>query len=290
MERRLAAILAANVVGYSRLMGADEVGTLAALKQHRAELIEPRISAYCGRLFKLTGDGLLVEFPSVVNAVSCAVEIQHGMRQRNENVPPERRIELRIGINLGDVLVEDGDLYGDGVNVAARLESIAAPGGIAVSGSVHDQVGARLDLTFEDKGEHALKNIARPVRVFSILPDAAPARADDATGATPAQETPKHSVAVLPFTNLSQDSEQESFADGLTEDLITDLSRRAGLFVIARHSAFAYKGRSVVPNTVQAGSHPFSTRASLWMCRVPIPQHPPTMVAPCSVHSQANLE
>src|SRR6187200_355984 len=168
VQRRLAAILAADVVGYSRLMGVNESGTLAALKAHRKELVDSRIAEHQGRIVKLTGDGMLVEFPSVVNAVACAAEIQRKMRERNADVPDDRRIEFRIGVNLGDIIVEDDDIYGEGVNVAARIESIAKPGGIAVSGSVRDNVGSRLDLTFEDTGEQMLKNIERPVRVYDV--------------------------------------------------------------------------------------------------------------------------
>ena len=168
MERRLTAILAADVVGYSRLMGLDEAGTLSALKTHRRELADGKIAEHQGRIVKLTGDGMLVEFPSVVNAVACAADIQRRMRERNADVPEERRIEFRIGVNLGDIIVEDNDIYGDGVNIAARIESIAKPGGVAVSGTVRDNVGNRLDLAFEDTGEQTLKNIERPVRVYNI--------------------------------------------------------------------------------------------------------------------------
>src|SRR4029077_8957629 len=175
-QRRLAAILAADVVGYSRLMGANEAGTLAALKAHRKELIDSQIAEHEGRIVKLTGDGMLVEFPSAVNAVACAIEIQGKMRERNADVPDERQIEFRIGVNIGDIIIEDGDIYGDGVNVAARIESVAKPGGVAVSGTVRDHVGNRLDLTFEDTGEQALKNIERPVRVYNVLLGAPPAQ------------------------------------------------------------------------------------------------------------------
>ena len=167
-QRRLAAILAADVVGYSRLMAANEVGTLAGLKAHRKELVDGKIAEHQGRIVKLTGDGMLVEFPSVVNAVACAAEIQRKMRERNADVPDDRRIEFRIGVNLGDIIVEENDIYGEGVNVAARIESVAKPGGIAVSGSVRDNVGSRLDLAFEDTGEQMLKNIERPVRVYNV--------------------------------------------------------------------------------------------------------------------------
>ena len=240
-ERRLAAILAADVAGYSRLMGADEEGTLAALKSHRREVIDPKITEHRGRIVKTTGDGMLVEFASVVNAVACAAKIQQEMRARNASVPEDRRIEFRIGINLGDVIVEDNDIYGDGVNIAARIESIAKPGGVAISASVRDNVGNKLDLTFEDTGEQTLKNIERLVRVYNVVFGASHAQA-----ATPGKQVPpdKASIAVLPFTNMSGDPEQEYFSDGISEDIITDLSKIAGLLVIARNSSFAYKNKS----------------------------------------------
>ena len=243
MERRLVAILAADVVGYSRLMTAGEAATLSALTAHRKELVEAKIAEHRGRIVKLTGDGILVEFPSVVNAVACAVDIQRGMRGRNADVPRDRRIEFRIGVNLGDVIVEGDDIFGDGVNVAARLEGIAEPGGIAISATVRDHIGNRLDLSFVDLGEQALKNIERPVRAYGIAAVegsaivTAPARSEpSATG----KERP--SIAVLPFANMSGDAEQEYFADGITEDIITDLSKVSGLSVIARNSVFTYKG------------------------------------------------
>ena len=238
MERRLTAILAADVVGYSRLMTIDEAGTLAALKSLRKNLVDPKISEHNGRIFKLTGDGMLIEFPSVVSAVACAVDIQSAMRTRNA-AEPSAPIEFRVGVNLGDIIVEDGDIFGDGVNVAARLESIAPIGGIAVSQSVRDHVGKRLDLAFEDIGERRLKNIEAPIRVYSISVDR-----PSSEGATSAgQERP--SVAVLPFVNMSGDPEQEYFSDGITEDIITDLSKVSGLFVVARNTAFTYKGKHV---------------------------------------------
>src|SRR5438552_2208957 len=244
MERRLAAVLAADVVGYSRLMGTDEAGTLDALTKVRGEFIDSKIAEHQGRTVKVSGDGLLLEFPSVVNAVRCAAEIQRGMRDRNTNVPQERRIEFRIGVNLGDVIVEDEDIFGDGVNVAARLESIAKPGGITISGSVRDHVGNRLDLVFEDMGEQTLKNIERPIRVYSV--SLSPA-ARDSKDAAPAQQEQleRPSIAVLPFNNMSGDPEQEYFSDGITEDIITDLSKVSGLFVVTRNTAFTYKGRPV---------------------------------------------
>src|SRR5882724_7665654 len=240
MERRLTAILAADVVGYSRLMTIDEAGTLAALTSLRKNLVNPKISEHNGRIFKLTGDGILIEFPSVVSAVACAVDIQSAMRTRNAT-EPAARIEFRIGINLGDIIVEDGDIFGDGVNVAARLESIAPIGGIAVSQSVCDHVGNRLGLTFEDMGERRLKNIERPIRVYSISIDTLSQSPDRAS--TPAEEKP--SIAVLPFNNMSGDPEQEYFSDGITEDIITDLSKVSALFVVARNTAFTYKSKPV---------------------------------------------
>ncbi|WP_430699097.1 TPR end-of-group domain-containing protein [Mesorhizobium dulcispinae] len=247
MERRLTAILAADVVGYSRLMGLDEAGTLSALKTHRREMADAKIAEHQGRIVKLTGDGMLVEFPSVVNAVACATEIQRKMRERNVEVAEDRRIEFRIGIHLGDIIFEDNDIYGDGVNIAARIESIARPGGVAVSGSVRDNVGNRLDLTFEDTGEQALKNIERPVRVYNVnlFQAAPPPRVSGAAQpkSGPAKEKP--SIAVLPFNNMSGDPEQEYFSDGITEDIITDLSKISGLHVIARNTVFTYKGKPI---------------------------------------------
>jgi adenylate cyclase len=239
--RRLAAILAADVAGYSRLIGANESGTLQALRAIRAELIDPTIAAHNGRLVKTTGDGLLVEFGSVVDALRCATEVQAGMAQRNTTVPNERRIEFRIGINMGDIAVEDGDIFGDSVNVAARLEVLAAPGGICVSARVQEDAVGKLDLAFEDMGEQALKNIARPVRAFRIATGAMSATAAEA----PALPLPdKPSIAVLPFANISGDPEQEYFADGMVEEIITALSRIKWLFVIARNSSFTYKGQA----------------------------------------------
>jgi adenylate cyclase len=244
MDRRLTAILAADVVGYSRLMGRDEAATLDALNAHRRELIDQKIAEHHGRIVKLVGDGILAEFPSVVNAVACAADIQRGMLVRNLSVPDDRRIVFRIGVNLGDVIVEGEDIFGDGVNVAARLEGVAKPGGIAVSGSVRDQVGERLALIFEDSGEHTLKNIERPIRVFHVRVEEEAAAGG--SGPPPQLAVPnKPSIAVLPFTNMSGDPEQEYFADGLVEDVITNLSKMPGFFVIARNSTFAYKGRAI---------------------------------------------
>ena len=244
MERRLVAILAADVVGYSRLMGANEAATLAALKAHRKELVDAKIAEHQGRIVKLTGDGMLVEFTSVVNAVACAAEIQREMRQRNVDVPQDRRIEFRIGVNLGDIIVEENDIYGDGVNVAARIESIAKPGGVAVSGTVRDHIGNKLDLAFEDRGEQSLKNIDLPVRIFDVMLDLTDAWRNSALSANSGTSgKAKPSIAVLPFANMSGDPEQEYFADGITEDIITDLSKVSALSVIARNSAFTYKGK-----------------------------------------------
>ena len=244
MERRLAAILAADVVGYSRLMGEDEVGTLERLKSLRRELVQPKIIERKGRIVKLMGDGLLAEFPSVVEAVQCAVDIQASMTGREADLSEERRIRLRIGINLGDVIVEGSDIYGDGVNVAARLEALAEPGGICLSGPAFDTVHGKLDAAFEDIGEQTMKNIAKPVRVYRL----ATARPQEGPSTYPSEALPlpdKPSIAVLPFTNMSGDREQEYFSDGITEDIITELSRFPTLFVIARNSSFAYKGQSV---------------------------------------------
>jgi adenylate cyclase len=247
-ERRLAAVLAADMVGYSRLMEVDETGTLARLKTHRIELIDPAIAKNRGRIIKTTGDGLLVEFHSVADAVLCAAEVQRRMSRRNADVAPARWIQFRIGINLGDVIVEENDIFGDGVNVAARLEMLAEPGGICVSGAVRDQVGNRLDdVAFEDLGDQNVKNIARPIRVFRVClePDAkaAPEGAKDAAVAATVSRKP--SIAVLPLVNMSGDPEQEFFADGLTEDIITELSRFHDLLVISRNSTFVHKGKAV---------------------------------------------
>jgi adenylate cyclase len=240
-ERRLAAILAADIAGYSRLMGADEEGTLTRLKAHRRELIDPKIAAHRGRLVKTTGDGLLVEFASVVNALRCASEVQQAMIGRNAGTPAAERIDLRIGVHQGDIVVEEGDIFGDGVNVAARLEALAEPGGICVSARVQEDAAGKLDLAFHDTGEHSLKNIARPIRVYRVAGGSA-AHAPTRAG-LPLPDRP--SVAVLPFQNMSGDPEQDYFADGMVEDITAALCRVRDFFVIARNSAFSYKGRAV---------------------------------------------
>src|SRR5260221_3264096 len=247
-ERRLAAILAAAVAGYSRLMGGDEEGTLERLKEHRRGLVDPKLAEHHGRIVKTTGDGLLVEFASVVDAVRCGVEVQREMEARNSGVPADRRIEFRIGINVGDIIIDDGDIFGDGVNVAAGLEALAEPGGICVSRVVRDQVRDKLDFAFADMGEQQVKNIGRKVRAHRIRLGDGPSLAEK-SAAAPATPAPalsdKPSMAVLPFQNMSGDPEQEYFADGIVEDIITGLSRMKWLFVIARNSSFTYKGRAV---------------------------------------------
>ena len=255
MERRLAAILAADVVGYSRLMEADEAGTLAVLKAHRAELIDPKIAAHKGRVVKLMGDGALVEFASVVDAVECAVAILQGMAGRNQDIPTDRRIDFRIGINLGDVIVEGDDIYGDGVNVAARLEGLAEPGGLCLSGTAYETVRGKLDLQVEDMGEQRVKNIARPVRVYRAQPAggvAAPNHGPPEADTVALDLPDKPSLAVLPFVNMSADPDQRFFADGIAEDIITQLSKFRSLFVIARNSSFAFESRSVDVKEVSA--------------------------------------
>ena len=287
-ERRLTTILSADVAGYSRLMGEDEAGTLRALKTHRDELIAPKVAEHKGRIVKLMGDGALVEFPSVVEAVRCAVEIQRGMAGRNTDISEDRRIEFRIGINIGDVIVDGEDIYGDGVNVAARLESISEPGGICVHRVVRDQVRDKLSLAFEDMGEIKVKNIARPVGAFRVVLDDSARRLTTTRAAAtiqkwrwpsvaaalvmlvaaagivvwmrpwepsvepaPSARSDQPGIAVLPFDNMSGDPTQDYFSDGITEDIITDLSRVSGLFVIARNTMFTYKGRPV--NVPQVG-------------------------------------
>jgi adenylate cyclase len=246
--RRLAAILAADVAGYSRLMGADEEGTHHRLRAHFAQLVEPKISEHKGRTVKNTGDGLLAEFASVVDAVRCAAEIQRAMIDCEAGLPEDRRIRFRIGINLGDVIAEDNDIFGDGVNVAARLEALAEPGGICISRTVRDQIRDKLPYSFEDLGEQSVKNIARPVRVYRFGVGAPTGPSTEPPHAAVKASLPlpdKPSVAVLPFANMSSDPEQEFFADGISEDVITALSRYPSLFVISRNSSFTYKGRSV---------------------------------------------
>jgi adenylate cyclase len=242
MERRLAAILLTDMVGYSRLMGLDEDGTIARQKAYREKIIDPIISAQGGRIVKTTGDGVLVEFASVVAAVQSAVEIQRAIAGIEAGIPDERRIQYRIGINLGDIVIDNDDILGDGVNVAARLESLAKPGGICISGNVYDQLSGKVDIAFEDAGEQTVKNVARPVRVWHWYSDSIPRGPIDVN--QPPSLPDKPSVAVLPFTNMSGDAEQEFFADGMTEEIITGLSRFGSLFVIARNSTFAYKGKS----------------------------------------------
>ena len=245
VERRLAAILAADVAGYSRLIGADEEGTLAQLKAFRKTLVDPTIAKHRGRIVKTTGDGMLVEFASAVDAARCAVEIQRDMADENTEIPQVKRIEFRIGIHLGDIILDDNDIFGDGVNIAARLESIAVPGGISISRAVHDQVRDRINVCFDDKGEIALKNIARPLQVFAIS-GAKESKTTVSPESKPALALPdKPSIAVLPFQNMSGDPEQDYFADGMVEEIITALSHFKALFVIARNSSFTYKGRAV---------------------------------------------
>ncbi len=242
VQRRLAAILAADVVGYSRMMREDETGTLAQLKTLQKELLHPKVAEYGGRIVKTTGDGILIEFPSAVDAVQHAIDVQRAMAQRNTAVPDEIRMDLRMGINVGDVIVEGDDLYGDGVNVAARIEGLADPGGTCITSSVYEQVRHKLALEFEDMGEQMVKNIADPIHVYRIATVAIDERPeavtfDEAMFLRPA-------VAVLPFENLSGDPADEVFADGLTEDIITALSLWRSFPVIARNSTFAYKGQS----------------------------------------------
>ena len=256
--RKIAAILVADIVGYSRLAEADEEGTLARIRGLRSDLIDPAIAAHHGRVVKRTGDGSIVEFRSVVDAVRCATELQHGSTERNSGLPPERCIEFRVGVHLGDVVEEaDGDLMGDGVNIAARLQGLADPGGVCLSEDAYRQVRDRIREGFIDLGEKALKNIARPMRIYAlqwdraVVPRAARPPNSDRPGA------PRLSIVVLPFANLSGDPEQEYFADGVTESLTTDLSRMRGAFVIARNTAFTYKGKSI---DVKAVGHELNVR------------------------------
>jgi adenylate cyclase len=246
VQRRLAAILSADVVGYSRLMERDEAGTLARLKSMRRELIDPQIAAHSGRTVKLMGDGALVEFASAVDAVTCAIEIQKRVLESNARIPQEDRIEFRIGINVGDIIVDADDIYGDGVNVASRIQTLADPGGIYVSRSAADQVRDKVPITIETRGEQSVKNIARPIEVFCIVTDG---RASISVTGTPSTKmippSDKPSIAVLAFNNMSGDAEQEYFSDGISEDIITDLSKLPGLHVIARNSSFVYKKQAV---------------------------------------------
>jgi adenylate cyclase len=244
-QRRLAAILAADVVGYSRLIRADEEGTLAALKALRAELIDPKLEEHNGRIVKLMGDGMLAEFPSVVDAVRAAVESQQAVAARNAELPQDKRIEFRVGINLGDVVIDGDDIYGDGVNVAARLEGLAKPGGICVSGAVYDQVRNRTNFAFEDIGDQEVKNIDEPVRAWLWAPAGRPVSDIQPISDRPLALPDKPSIAVLPFDNMSGDPDQEYFADGIAEDIITGLARMRWFFVSARNSSFAYKGSAV---------------------------------------------
>ena len=251
MQRRIAAILAADVVGYSRLMAEDETATLAALQAHRSQLVDPAIASHQGRIVKLMGDGALVEFASAVDAVNCAIAIQRGMADRSQDEPEDRRITFRIGINLGDVIVEGEDLYGGGVNIAARLEGLAEPGGICLSGTVHDLVHDKVDAPFEDLGPQRLKNIPEPVRSYKI--DLGAAGSGEPVAPPIALAIPdKPSIAVLPFDNMSNDPDQVFFAEGISEDIITELSKFRSLFVIARNSSFAFKGQAFEAKDVGA--------------------------------------
>jgi TolB-like protein/class 3 adenylate cyclase len=244
VERRLAAILAADVAGYSRLIGADEVGTLDALKRHRREVVDPAIAAHNGRIVKTTGDGMLVEFASIVDAVTCAMVVQGQMAERND---ADQKITFRIGINVGEIIIDGDDIFGDGVNIAARVENECEPGGVCLSGNAFEQVRGKTGFAFEYLGERSLKNIDRPVQLYAArLASTTPANAQPASASPRALALPdKPSIAVLPFQNMSGDPEQEYFADGIVEDIITALSRFKSLFVIARNSSFTYKGRAV---------------------------------------------
>ncbi|WP_394889393.1 adenylate/guanylate cyclase domain-containing protein [Mesorhizobium sp. AaZ16] len=244
IRRRLAAILAADVVGYSRLMERDETATHMQLTARWREVLDPLVERHQGRVFKRMGDGVFIEFGSAVNAVECAVALQQAMKAANDDVPEDQAIVLRVGVNIGDIMVDDSDLFGDGVNVAARIETLAAPGGVAISDSVHEYVHGRIGIEFVDGGRHEVKNIARPVHIWTWSPDGTAANVSEVVADAPPQLPEKPSIAVLPFDNMSGDPEQGYFADGITEDIITDLSKVSGLFVIARNSSFAYKGKS----------------------------------------------
>ena len=247
VQRRLAAILAADVVGYSRLMEANEERTLATLSRHRREFFDPTIVKHGGRIFKAMGDGFLVEFGSVINAVHCAVDIQRGMVERNAGVPEDRHIKFRIGINLGDIIVDGDDLHGDGVNMASRLEGLAGPGGIACSAIVRNQIGNKLELEFVDLGEKEVKNLSQPVHVYlmNLASMSPPGASGPRAAMLPRLRAEKPSIAVLPFTNMSGDPDQDYFSDGITEDIITDLSNVSRLFVLGRNTVFTYKGKAV---------------------------------------------
>jgi TolB-like protein len=242
MERRLAAILVTDMVGYSRLMGLDEEGTIARQRTHKNEVFDPRVAQHGGRIFKTTGDGMLVEFPSVVDAVKCAMAIQTELNGCDADVSEDRRIRYRIGINLGDIVSDGDDILGDGVNVATRLEGLAEPGGVCISGTVYDHLAGKVDGAFEDAGEQTFKNVPRPVRCWHWRSSQPAVGATNSNCTLPLPDNP--SIAVLPFNNISGDSDQEYFADGITDDIITDLSKISGLFVIARNSTFVYKGRA----------------------------------------------
>ena len=244
-DRRLTTILAADVVGYSRLMAADESGTLSRLKAHRKELVEPRIDQYHGRIVKLMGDGSLMEFGSVIDAVNFAIDVQKSMAERNFGVPEDRQIIYRVGINIGDIIVDDEDIYGDGVNIAARLEQHAEPGGICIARNVFEHIKNKIDFGFQDMGEQELKNIPETVWVYRIVITGEASKAPAVSAAVSQTLPAKPSIAVLPFDNMSGDPDQEYFADGLTEDIITELSRYMSLFVTARNSTFAFKGKSL---------------------------------------------
>ncbi|WP_422275509.1 adenylate/guanylate cyclase domain-containing protein, partial [Bradyrhizobium sp.] len=239
----MSAILAADVAGYSRLMGLDEVGTARTLREHRA-VSDALVAKHAGRIVKTTGDGVLIEFPSVVDAVECAVAVQAVMAERNDGVPEDRRMLFRIGINLGDILIEGDDILGDGVNIAARLEGIAEPGGICISSSTYDHVRGKVAVEFTDLGERELKNIARPIRAYAVVRDGLGAGKQAGSMTPSPSSTPRLSVVVLPFANIGGDPEQDYFVDGVTESLTTDLSRISGSFVIGRHTAFTFKGKA----------------------------------------------
>jgi adenylate cyclase len=250
VERRLAAILAADVAGYSRLMGNDEEGTLAALKACRSELIDPKLHEHRGRVVKTTGDGALVEFASAVDAVRCAIEIQRAMAERNVAIPEDRRIEFRIGINVGDVIIDEDDMYGDGVNIAARVETLARPGAVCLSDNAYQQIKGKLSCDAVDMGERQLKNIAQPVRVYHVRSDdEAPHRPEPSLASKPA-------VAVLPFTNQNRDPDEDYFADGISEDITTSLSKHRWLTVVARNSAFGFRNSADSIRTSETSSTP----------------------------------